>query len=117
MKHVVCREEELQPGSKLHVKVGSRSLCVVRTMNGDFAAVNDNCPHQGAKLSAGELTGTTLPCEVGSYEYGKEGEILRCPWHRWEFDVANGLSVFPDDRVRIRSYDVTVEEGNVLVDI
>lgn len=117
MKYIVCKEDELQPGQKLRVTLGSRSLCVVRTAAGGYAAVNDSCPHMGARLSNGHLTGTTLPCPVGTYEYGREGEILRCPWHRWEFDVHEGLSLFPDRRAKLRNYDVSVEEGQVIVEI
>jgi nitrite reductase/ring-hydroxylating ferredoxin subunit len=27
---------------------------------------------------------------VYEYKYGRESEILRCPWHGWEFDLLNG---------------------------
>jgi nitrite reductase/ring-hydroxylating ferredoxin subunit len=40
----------------------------------------------------------------------REGEVLRCPWHGWEFDITNGHSVFNPHRVRAKSYDVTVEK-------
>jgi 3-phenylpropionate/trans-cinnamate dioxygenase ferredoxin subunit len=44
-----------------------------------------------------------------TYEYVKDGEVLVCPWHCWEFDITTGRSVFNPNRVRVRSYPVTVE--------
>ena len=38
----------------------------------------------------------------------REGEIVRCPWHGWEFDITNGRSVFNPHRLRVRSYPVTI---------
>ena len=51
----------------------------------------------------------TLPGPPGSYRYAREGEILRCPWHGWEFDVTNGRSIFNPHAVRVRKYPVAVE--------
>ena len=50
-----------------------------------------------------------LPSKPGEYRWGREGEILRCPWHGWEFDITSGRSIFNPHRVRVRTYEVTVE--------
>lgn len=42
--------------------------------------------------------------------WGREGEILRCPWHGWEFDITTGKSVFNPHRMRVKSFTVTVGE-------
>jgi 3-phenylpropionate/trans-cinnamate dioxygenase ferredoxin subunit len=41
--------------------------------------------------------------------YERGGEILRCPWHGWEFDLRDGRSVVDPERTRVRSYPVEVE--------
>jgi nitrite reductase/ring-hydroxylating ferredoxin subunit len=41
-------------------------------------------------------------------------ELLRCPWHGWEFDMRNGQSYFDPKRVRVRSYPVAIESGEEL---
>ncbi|MBD2844352.1 Rieske (2Fe-2S) protein [Paenibacillus sp. IB182496] len=115
MKHVVCKVEEMEPGSKRSIRIGSREVVLVMTGSGEYCAMRNVCPHQGARLSDGELTGTTLPSCAGEYTYGKEGGVLRCPWHRWEFDVSNGQSLFPDPRSRVKSYEVTVEDGHIVL--
>jgi 3-phenylpropionate/trans-cinnamate dioxygenase ferredoxin subunit len=51
----------------------------------------------------------TIAPTPGEYRYVREGEILRCPWHGWEFDVTNGRSIYNPHKVRVRAYEVTVE--------
>ena len=105
---VVCAADELPPGTRRIVTVGARSIGVFN-VGGRYYALRNVCPQQGAPLCRGPLTGTTLPGPPGSYRYAREGEILRCPWHGWEFDVTNGRSVFNPHAVRVRRYTVAVE--------
>ncbi len=107
-RYVVCAADELAPGTRRIVTVGSRSIGVFN-VGGRYYALRNVCPHQGAPLCQGTLTGTTLPGPPGTFRYGKEGRILRCPWHGWEFDVTDGRSIFNPRAVRVRAYPVGVE--------
>jgi nitrite reductase/ring-hydroxylating ferredoxin subunit len=49
------------------------------------------------------------------HEWVKDGQILACPWHGWEFDLATGESVSND--TRMISYDVWTENGEIIVTI
>ena len=60
------------------------------------------------------ISGTTLPGRPYEYEYGRENEIITCPWHGWQFEIATGASIFNPHRVRVRSYEVTVEHAGAL---
>ena len=40
----------------------------------------------------------------------RDGEIVRCPWHGWEFDITTGRSVYNPHRLRVKIYDVAVEQ-------
>ena len=40
--------------------------------------------------------------------YTREGEILKCPWHQWEFDIKTGQALY-DPKLRVRAYRVEVE--------
>lgn len=113
--HRLCGVDELAPGTMRQVTVGGRAIALCRSANGEFFAVGANCPHQGASLCAGRLGGTTVPSAPGEYRWGREGEVLRCPWHAWEFDVRTGRSLFGDPRTRIATYEVVVRDGDVLL--
>ena len=43
------------------------------------------------------------------------GEILRCPWHGWEFDIRTGQSYCDPKKFRTRAYPVNVEPGTNVV--
>jgi len=107
-RFVVCKTTEMQPGERRIVQVGGRSIGVFNA-NGEYYALRNSCPHQGAPLCVGRLTGTTLPSQPGSYRYGRDGEILACPWHGWEFDVTTGKSLFNPHQCLVKKYDVAVE--------
>ena len=82
---------------------------------GTIYALRNYCPHAGAPVCLGVITGTTE--SAGSYDasWVRDGEILRCPWHGWEFDLRTGASVAEPVR-RVASYPVSVEEGWVVLD-
>lgn len=106
--YVVGRVGEIPPGSRTIVDVAGRSVGVFN-VGGTFYALRNACPHQGGPLCLGRIRGTTLPSAPGEYVYGREGEIIRCPWHGWEFDVTTGRTLVDPARLRVRRYDVTVE--------
>ncbi len=109
--HPVCRAAELQPGGRKIIEAAGRSIGVFN-VNGKFYALKNVCPHQLAPLCLGNITGTTLPSAVGEYKYAREGEIIRCPWHGWEFDITTGKSIVNPHKVRVATYKVTVEPAN-----
>ncbi|MCY4483517.1 MAG: Rieske (2Fe-2S) protein [Spirochaetaceae bacterium] len=115
-RFVVCAVSELPPGARRIVTFGSRSIGVFN-VGGRYYALRNACPHQGAPLCEGPLTGTTLPGPPGTFRYGREGEILRCPWHGWEFDVTSGRSIFNPHAVRVRAYPVAVEDADCSADV
>ena len=104
----ICRVSELPPGERRIVEVGRRSIGVFN-VHGAYYALRNLCPHQGAPLCRGIITGTNLPSQPGEHIWERDGEILRCPWHGWEFDITSGRSVFNPHRLRVRTYAVTVE--------
>jgi 3-phenylpropionate/trans-cinnamate dioxygenase ferredoxin subunit len=56
----------------------------------------------------------TLTAPPGEYKYGRSGEIMRCPWHGWEFDILTGKSIYDPNKCLVRTYEVTVEKENML---
>ena len=107
--------DDFADGQARRVEFGMRGLVVVRRGT-TFHVLRDICPHQGARLSDGRVTGTALECPPGAdIVLGRDGEILSCPWHGWEFDVFSGCSLVEPDRVRVRAYQTAVEDGRLLV--
>ena len=39
---------------------------------------------------------------------------MRCPWHKWDFDIATGRCAV-DARLRVRRYAVRVEGDEIVV--
>ncbi|MHA6803713.1 Rieske (2Fe-2S) protein [Salinifilum ghardaiensis] len=112
-RHVVCSVEELPPGQRLIVELGGRSVGVFN-VDGRYYALHNGCPHKGGALCEGPICGTTLPTEDREFTYGRDGQIVRCAWHGWEFDITTGRAL-ADPRVRARTYPTTVEDGHVVV--
>ena len=107
-KHIVGTVTEIPPGQRKIVEVNGISIGVFN-VKGNYYALRNRCPHQGAPLCQGSIKGTALPSAPGEYIWAREGEILRCPWHGWEFDVTTGRSIFNPHKVRVKSYEVSVE--------
>ena len=113
--HAVCATADLAPGERRIVELAGRSIGVFN-VNGRFYALHNRCPHKGGALCAGRITGTVLPTTGRSFTYGREGEIIRCPHHGWEFEIATGRAL-ADSRVCARTYPVSVETGQVVVTV
>ena len=104
---------EIPEGERLVRNVGGRSVGVFN-VGGRFFALHNRCPHRGGALCLGPVTWTALPTDEYRYEYGREGEILRCAWHGWEFEIESGRCL-ADRRVRARTFRVEVEDDAVYV--
>ena len=114
MKFVVATVDEIPPGQRKIVDVGGRSIGVFN-VQGEYFAVLNRCPHQGGPLCSGETLGFLRSGEVGEFHYSRAGEIVRCPWHGWEYDLRTGQSWFDPARVVVRRYEVSVEPGAQLL--
>jgi nitrite reductase (NADH) small subunit len=111
----VAKVGEIPPGGRKIVEVEGRSIGIFN-VHGTLVAALNVCPHQMAPVCVGRLGGTTLPSPPGEFRWGREGEILACPWHGWEFDLLTGKAL-ADDRRHLRLLPVAVEEDTVFVTI
>ena len=69
---------DLPEGRVKTVTARATAICLSH-FKGQWAAMDNRCPHQGAPL--GE----------GSIEKGVEDKCwIRCPWHGWDFDPLTG---------------------------
>ncbi|MBD2863806.1 Rieske (2Fe-2S) protein [Paenibacillus oceani] len=118
--YLAGRVSEILPGTRKIVELNRRSIGIYN-IDGRFYAIRNLCPHQGAPLCEGITSAYVTSPRPGEFVYEREGEVVRCPWHFWEFDIKSGcMIVDPATRtktydVTVERYDVSVEDGNVIV--
>jgi 3-phenylpropionate/trans-cinnamate dioxygenase ferredoxin subunit len=109
-RHVVAKAEDIPPGERKLVTVRGRQIAVFN-VDGEYLAILDRCPHQGGSLCQGKLVGLVESDGPGRYHYQRKGEIVRCPWHGWEFDLRTGKSYCDPMRTWVKTYATSVEAG------
>ncbi len=107
-RHVVATTAELPPGARKLVMVNDHEIGVFN-VGGSYYALLNRCPHRAGPLCKGRLRPLVLADEVRQVAYTREDEILKCPWHQWEFDIKTGVALY-DDKLRVRAYRVVQEE-------
>lgn len=93
------RAEELGPGQVTSVMLEGTSVALFN-IDGTFHAVENKCAHRAGPLAEGFVS----------------GNVVFCPWHDWQFDVTTGACVNAPG-FRVRSFSVSVQDGDVLVDV
>jgi nitrite reductase (NADH) small subunit/3-phenylpropionate/trans-cinnamate dioxygenase ferredoxin subunit len=92
---------EILPGTSVVRPVGGRPVAVFN-VGGSFYALDDVCPHAGASLADGEVTGL----------------VVACPWHGWRFRLTDGgWADAPKGGVRAGCYRVEVVGDEVRVTV
>ncbi|MBM4761828.1 Rieske (2Fe-2S) protein [Bacillus sp. B15-48] len=113
-RNVVCQKDDMKPGDKKVIQVRRMSILVIRKEDG-FYAVRNACPHQGAGFEKGVLRGVATATDIKEVSYEKQGGYIYCPWHHWSFDVENGCSMHDPENTKIKTFNVSVENDEVVV--
>ena len=114
-RHVVAPAADFPPGTRRLIEIAGRAILIFN-IKGEFFAMLNRCPHNGGSLAQGVLTGLVESPAPGAYTYAREGEIIRCPWHGWEFDVRTGKSFCSGIKARARQFPVQIAPGSTLVE-
>ncbi|WJH34916.1 Rieske (2Fe-2S) protein [Paenibacillus sp. CC-CFT747] len=114
MRIKVAEPDALPDGGKLIVKVKEMEVGLFR-VDGVYYAWRNVCPHAAAPVCAGPIRGTKLPSAVYAYEYGMENQVLRCPWHGWEFDLVSGRHLAAGSKAKLRGFPVETDEEGIYV--
>ncbi len=112
-RYVACKTNDIPVGECKIVNIDGKSIGMFNLKETFYALLN-YCPHTGAELCRGPITGTALPVDDYHYVYGYEGELIRCAWHGWEFKIATGECLL-DPKIRAKSYPITIENGDEVV--
>ncbi|MGB5340611.1 MAG: thiamine pyrophosphate-dependent enzyme [Thermoanaerobaculia bacterium] len=92
----VLNPDELAEGRVQAVTCRHQTVCMTH-FKGEYAALDNKCPHQGGPLGEGSI---------------EEG-LLRCPWHGWDFDPLTGKAPGYDDGVA--TYPIEVRDDGIYV--
>ena len=111
----VATVSEIPTGARKIVELDGQSIGVFH-VGDEFVAILNMCPHEFAPVCLGRVGGTTLPSQPGEWNWGREGEILACPWHGWEFELLTGKALFAN-RPRLRLFPVKIEDDQVFVSL
>ena len=104
------------PGQIRMVEIRHHRVGIMR-VGDEIHALADRCPHRGAPLcSAGEVVTDIQRAADGSLALGEEGALIRCPWHKWDFEIATGHCP-ADTKMRVRRYAVRRDGGHVIVSL
>lgn len=112
-KHFAGTVKELKEQGRMIVQVKKLEVGIFNVSNHYYAWVNV-CPHAAAPICEGVICGTRLPSLVYDYKYGKEQEVIRCPWHGWEFDLQTGKHL-AEEKVKLREVEVEVEGDEIFL--
>lgn len=96
----VAAVEDIPQGTSACFDVEGRRVAVFHLADG-FYAIDDNCSHDEASLSAGEIINGTVAC----------------PRHGAKFDIATGRALTLPAVLPVDTFKVKVEDGSVFVDV
>ena len=113
-RHVIAPVDEFPYGERRIVTIEGRAIGVLN-VGGTFYALRNSCPHHGAPLCEGVVRGTMADTPAHESSYIRHNEFITCPWHGYEFDLATGRSLVDPQRTRVRTYEVAVEDGDVVL--
>jgi nitrite reductase (NADH) small subunit len=112
-RHVVALAAELSPGQRKVITLAGREIGIFN-VKGEFYALRNLCPHRGGPLCQGRLRPLVVETGFNQLMYEREGEILKCPWHQWEFDIKTGQALY-DEQLRVKTYKVQQEDEEIVL--
>ena len=111
--------DDFRPRTVTVVPAGGLEVGIVRWDGDAVYALRNVCPHALGPVCAGRL-GPKIVAPGGDpmgLDVDESIPVIACAWHGWEFDVRTGQAVWPDARLRVRTYPVRLEGGRVLVEL
>ena len=108
--------EEFPIGKFRIVQLGETlEIGVLRRSDGQWRAIRNACPHRLAPICKGDVTGTMVPGDVADRGYGHDENVVRCPWHAYEFELDTGRALYGTFTGRLRMFEVVEHGGRVYV--
>ncbi|CAA9538904.1 MAG: hypothetical protein AVDCRST_MAG79-1662 [uncultured Thermoleophilia bacterium] len=109
--------DDFPPRTVTVVPAAGVEVGIVRWDGDDVYALRNVCPHALGPVCAGRL-GPKIVAPRGDpmgLDVDESCPVIACAWHGWEFDVRTGQAVWPDGRMRVKTYPARVVRGRVVV--
>ncbi|CAN7638319.1 Rieske (2Fe-2S) protein [Mesorhizobium sp. LjNodule214] len=110
-----CKVAEVAIGQPRIVTLGRMSVGIFQLDDG-YAALLNICPHRAGQLCEGPICGTTRQTDRAEFIYERAGELIRCAWHGWEFEIRSGKCLI-DDKLKARTFPVHVDGEDIYVEL
>jgi nitrite reductase/ring-hydroxylating ferredoxin subunit len=113
----LCAAAAVRPGALHQVTLGRRDIVLTRLPDGAIRAFAARCPHHGAPLAAGCVGGEVAVNGAGPC-VKRVGEVVRCPWHGFEFDLVTGAPLVEAPAglpMQLRFYETAERDGRVVL--
>lgn len=95
----VANINDLKPGSCRSIEIDGREVALFN-LDGTVYALDNTCPHAGGPLGEGTLI----------------GDIVKCPWHGWRYNVQTGER--PENPAfKVACFSVLVQNEVIYVEI
>ncbi|GAB4237496.1 MAG: Rieske (2Fe-2S) protein [Methyloligellaceae bacterium] len=117
-RHHICKVSDIKEGEIYPASAGAVRIVLSRLPDGALKAYTSRCPHQGACLDYGLVTGMVEGGSVNELTVDNARNVLRCPWHGFEFSLETGRAIVQNaigKYLRLRSYEVEIEGDDVFV--
>ena len=90
---------EMHSQTMVNVKLNGQNILIAQ-VDGEFFALQNDCPHLGCLLHKGTLRG---------YE-------ITCPCHDWTFDLRTGAFTAAPE-ISIPTFPVKIENGKIYINL
>lgn len=94
--YAILESREVRRGRITGVTRMGEKLVAWRDRSGKITVMSDLCPHRGAALSIGKITGDCIQCPFHGFEYDTAGDCRLIP--------ANGRSAQPPKALHVKTY-------------
>ena len=96
----IAQKGDLSPGEGKVLEAEGQTIALFN-VDGTFYAIENTCTHVGGPLGEGALV----------------GDQVTCPWHGAQFNVASGKVLDPPAPSDVKSFVVTIEGSDVLIEL
>lgn len=98
---VACNAEDIDSEDVMRFDHGGRTFAIYRSPDDAFFATDGLCTHEMVHLAEGLVM----------------GHVIECPKHNGRFDYRTGVAKGAPVCVNLKTYDVKVEDGKVMIDV